>query len=470
VRKRTAKTLGTRHDLNYFKRFTSFRFWRLLLGLAVPVVALLWLGSVGRKTQTIYSKGPLSSAHAFFADECSLCHTALVGGVRMAGFKKTVTDEVCLSCHQAPAHQASQLFTPSCASCHVEHQGLVRLSHVQDTQCVQCHRDLQTSGGHSRFVTNIRGFNRNHPEFAPLRHPATATASITIAFNHATHLRESIMSPSGRAKLECDDCHRPESETAGPWKYGEAGLQRVAAPTDSGETLRIGMRRELMGPVTYERHCASCHVLQFDERLTQPFPHKAPEVVHAFVVQQFQDYINQHPEAIRKPQSLNHRIPGMMLLPSATPKNSSEWVQQRVAETEQLLWHETCQKCHQLEFAPGAAANALPGVKPSVLPARWLPNAIFSHEAHTVVACESCHTYAPASQRSSEILIPSIKTCQSCHNGNPAKAGKAENGCFLCHAYHNWKQRTRFHSRYTIEELTGIAPLQTGETAAASAK
>src|SRR5205085_10789526 len=95
---------------------------------------------------------------------------------------------------------------------------------------------------------------------------------------------------------------------------------------------------------------------------------------------------------------------------------------------------------------------------------------IFSHDAHTVVSWESCHPSAPARQRSSEILIPSIKACQSCHNGNPSKAGKAENGCFLCHAYHNWKQRTRFHSRYTIEELTGIAPLQTGETAAASAK
>ena len=44
MRQRTAKTLGTRHDLSYFKYFTPFRFWRVALGLAVPVLALLWLG------------------------------------------------------------------------------------------------------------------------------------------------------------------------------------------------------------------------------------------------------------------------------------------------------------------------------------------------------------------------------------------------------------------------------------------
>jgi hypothetical protein len=218
-----------------------------------------------------------------------------------------------------------------------------------------------------------------------------------------------------------------------------------------------------MGPVSYEQNCAACHVLQFDARMTRPFPHKTPDVVHAFVVQQFQDYISQHPEEIRKPQSLNARVPGMMLLPSTTAKNASEWVQQRVTETEQLLWHETCKKCHQLEFPAGADANTLPRVKPSVTPARWLPNAIFSHESHTVVACDSCHAYAKASQKSSEILIPSIKACQSCHNGNPAKSGNAENGCFLCHSYHKWKQSIEFHSKYTIQELTGATPLATSE-------
>jgi hypothetical protein len=459
VRQRTAKTLGTRHDLNYFKHFTAFRFWRLFLALAIPIAAVLWLGSASGRKQTIYSKGPLSSAHAFFAEQCSLCHSAVVGGIRMAGFKKTVTDEVCLSCHQAPPHQANQPFTPTCGSCHVEHQGLVRLSHVPDAQCVQCHGDLLTRDGRLQFVANIRGFNRNHPEFAPVRDPALSTASITIAFNHARHLGESIMAPSGRVKLECEDCHRPAMEAAGPWKYGDGSVQLISPPKDAGEALRLGMGRELMGRVTYEQHCASCHLLQFDDRMTGPFPHKTPDVVHAFVVQQFQDYISRHPEEVRKPQVVNWRVPGMTLMPSTTPKNASEWVEQRVAETEQILWHETCKKCHQLEFPAGT--DALPRVKPSVLPARWLPNAIFSHEAHTVVACDSCHAYTRTSQKSSEILIPSIKSCQSCHNGNPAKSGNAENSCFLCHSYHKWKQSVEFHSKYSIDELTGSTALKT---------
>ena len=95
------------------------------------------------------------------------------------------------------------------------------------------------------------------------------------------------------------------------------------------------------------------------------------------------------------------------------------------------------------------------------MPARWLPSAIFSHEAHTVVACDSCHAYTRASQKSSEILIPSIKACQSCHNGNPTKSGNAENSCFLCHSYHKWKQSIEFHSKYTIDQLIGGAALQT---------
>ncbi len=466
MRKRTAKTLGMRHDLNYFKYFTAFRFWRLLLALLVPALAVLWLGVSTQKKKTIYSKGPLSSGHAFFADQCSLCHSPLVLGMRMVGFNRTVTDEVCLSCHQAPAHQAGQLFTPTCASCHVEHQGLVRLSHVQDAQCVQCHSDLKTRVGHPRFVSDIRGFNRNHPEFAPLREPSAA--AITITFSHATHMGEIMRSPSGRVKMECDDCHRLATEIAGAWKYAER-LQPVMAPADSGETPRLGVGHDLMAPVSYEKNCAACHVLQFDDRFTQPIPHKTPDVVHAFVVQQFQDYISQHPEEIRNnPQPVNRRVPGMMILPSSTPKNANEWVQQRVDETEQLLWNVTCKLCHQLEFPTGAAANALPRVKPSVMPARWLPNAMFSHEAHSVVACESCHAQALASEKSSEVLIPGIKSCQSCHNGDPAHAGNAENRCFLCHTYHNWKQRVHFHSRFTIEELTGIKPLGSNSEAQSS--
>jgi hypothetical protein len=448
VRQRTAKTLGTRHDLSYFKYFTPFRFWRVALAVAVPVLALLWLAISGR--QSLYSKGQLSSAHAFFFDQCNVCHTGSAAGVFMVSFRKQVTDDACLSCHQAPAHQPNQLFAPSCSSCHVEHQGLVQLDHVRDAQCVQCHGDLLTTKGRPRYVADIRGFNRNHPEFAPLRNSFTGFSAIT--FSHRVHRGDSIRGPQGPVKLQCDDCHRPQAEINGPWQYADSQMQAAAVPAGPTANLFLDTRRELMGPITYEQNCLTCHALQFDQRFTAPVPHKTPDIVHAFVVQQFQDYIAKNPAAIHESRPSTRPIPGVTIMQPTPPRNAAEWVQQNVYRTEQLLWGVTCKLCHEVEFpSPGG----LPRIKPSAMPVRWLPNATFSHEAHSGVACESCHAAAPASETTSEVLIPSIKTCQSCHNGDPAAAGHAENSCFLCHQYHQWQDRMHFRGKHTIQELTG---------------
>src|SRR5207237_1122135 len=72
-----------------------------------------------------YSSGPLSTVHSFTGRRCDSCHTPIVqAGFLSVGFRKHVTDQACLGCHQAPEHQGSlQTFTPSCASCHTEHIG-----------------------------------------------------------------------------------------------------------------------------------------------------------------------------------------------------------------------------------------------------------------------------------------------------------------------------------------------------------
>src|SRR5205085_5910855 len=150
-RTRTAKKLGTRHDLNYFKQMSASRRWLLALSISLPLLGIVWLGVGGlRHQQAAYSAGPVSPAHSFFANQCSLCHVSLVGGVRMAGFRNNATDAACLSCHQAPAHHGNQqLFTPSCSTCHVEHRGTV-LAQVPDAHCTQCHSDLKTATGQLR--------------------------------------------------------------------------------------------------------------------------------------------------------------------------------------------------------------------------------------------------------------------------------------------------------------------------------
>ena len=160
-RQRTAKGLGTRHDLNYFKSMTAYRRWKLIGSLVVIIAAIAWLGAdTVLKKQLAYSAGPLSRAHAVFASQCSTCHVSVINGIKTVGFKHNTTDDACLSCHEAPAHQSTQTFTPTCASCHGEHQGTPLLAHVAAAQCTQCHADLQTNGGHARYATAITGFNR----------------------------------------------------------------------------------------------------------------------------------------------------------------------------------------------------------------------------------------------------------------------------------------------------------------------
>src|SRR5438067_915692 len=119
-RTRTTKTLAKRMDLQYFTRSTPFRRWRLLLSIAAPVLALLWI--LGQRAtghpQRPYSSGPLSSSHAVFTSQCNLCHVQQAGA-----FRHDVEDKACLGCHDAPLHTAKQSFTPECGSCHAEHKG-----------------------------------------------------------------------------------------------------------------------------------------------------------------------------------------------------------------------------------------------------------------------------------------------------------------------------------------------------------
>ena len=461
ARQRTAKGLGTRHDLNYFKSMTAYRRWKLIGSLVVIVVAVAWLGAdTVLKKQLAYSAGPLSRAHAVFASQCSTCHVSVINGIKTVGFKHNTTDDACLSCHEAPAHQSTQTFTPTCASCHGEHQGTPLLAHVAAAQCTQCHADLETNGGHARYATAITGFNRKHPEFAALREPDPGG----LVFNHMVHMSNYVLGPKGqRVKLECNDCHHPAADSAGPWKYGEAQVQEASATasqTLSGTLLHPNAGRELMATVNYQNNCMGCHALQFDQRFIDPVPHKTPQEVHEFVVESFRQYIAQNPGAIREVETAGTTMRAGRVVPAAASgapelpaRSASEWVDRRVAQAENLLWRKTCRQCHQFDFPQGP--SGLPVVKATNITQRWMPNAIFSHESHRALDCVSCHTNSTASQQTSDVLVPSIKTCQSCHTGSPTTAGRAENGCFECHQYHDWRQRKGFKGTYGIPQLTG---------------
>ena len=56
-----------------------------------------------------------------------------------------------------------------------------------------------------------------------------------------------------------------------------------------------------MTRIRYVNQCAACHTLQYDKLIAQPAPHDQPQVVHAFIMNKYRDYIQAHPEALRSP-------------------------------------------------------------------------------------------------------------------------------------------------------------------------
>jgi len=205
------------------------------------------------------------------------------------------------------------------------------------------------------------------------------------------------------------------------------------------------LARALMAPPTYAKTCAACHGLQFDKRFAEGAPHDTPVVIHAFLLQEFTQYIAAHPAEAR--ESLP--VPGLPQKPQPvalrvlTPQ---QWVTERVAESEQLLYGKTCRQCHQIDFAPAAA---LPVVGKSNITPRWMPHANFNHDRHQMVVCTECHA-ALTSRETSDILMPGIATCEKCHH-----SGKdaAEARCFECHTYHDWTKAKEMKGKLTLSGL-----------------
>lgn len=451
-RTRTTKKLAQRIDLDYFKRPSPLRRWRFLLSVAAPALAILWIAWYGiRNDRRVYSAGTLSSAHAVLTKKCSACHLSTMGF-----YDAKVIDEKCAACHDGPVHHATQTFTPTCASCHTDHRGAIRLAATSDVNCTQCHANLATRGSSAGFVINISSFESNHPEFAALRLGRRDPG--TVQLNHYVHLQPNLLGPNGsRVQMACADCHRSAAEAAGLWPYGDsksrAGTPK-ALPSDisKNESSVSAPSRAYMAPATFAQTCAACHSLQFDKRLADAVPHDKPEAIHPFVIAQLQAYIAAHPADLRVPRDPSRDLPEKPIPADYRLLTPPQWVAERTAEDEQLLWRKTCKQCHTLISSEGAA---LPKIAPSNITARYMPHANFDHSRHGLVDCTSCHAAATTSQLSSDVLLPGIATCRACHH---AGAEAAESRCFECHTYHDPAQRKPAHSNFSLAEVQGRKP------------
>jgi len=210
----------------------------LLAGLAAGLaLALLVWGVWAFKGSAAVVAGPVSSAHANFANDCESCH--LKGGA--------VANEKCAACHEEAAdpiglysYASHYVYRSgdyrrahthdgerSCGSCHREHRGrTASLTRVPDSECIGCHGPTPTQARAPHPV--ITGFDlRHHPEFAAIGKPDDAS----LRFTHDFHVREIAKEEKLHSSEDaCLYCHNP-------------------AP--GGASFL---------PLSFDRHCQPCHL------------------------------------------------------------------------------------------------------------------------------------------------------------------------------------------------------------------
>ncbi|HTZ47167.1 MAG TPA: hypothetical protein VMH20_06225 [Verrucomicrobiae bacterium] len=478
ARTRTTKKLAQRVDLNYFNRSTAFKRAKVWLSVLVPLLAvgwIVWRGVAG--DSRVYSSGRMSEAHAVLERQCAACH------VKKAGqFSSNAADSACLACHDGPAHHGDAVAAqvPHCAECHAEHRGRVDISAVSDGLCTGCHANLKvqigvSAAGPTFHETHIRSFEQGHPEFAatqsvdgyPARDPGT------IKVNHAIHMKPIRRGPNGpEVQLVCRDCHRLQADSAvvysnnsnptvPPTNWMYAGLPYLAdKPTYSLrdpdlllpvfvlQPYRPPTGRETMAPVSFAKACAGCHSLTFDKRFEIGAPHDKPEVVHAYLVKQFQGYIAAHPGEVRVARDPKRDLTGQPIPPDVRVLTPTQWAEARTADAEELLWRKTCKQCHELRMTSAALPEVVANYSKWRLPK--MPRATFSHDAHRSFACTGCHSKVLTSTEPMDILLPGIATCKVCHAPGPQHA---ESRCFECHTYHDWSERKEVRAAFVLPGL-----------------
>lgn len=474
ARTRTTKKLAQRIDLNYFKRPTPLKRAKFWLSLLLPLLALVWIAWRSFSgDHRVYSSGRMSEAHAVLERECAACHVQQAGG-----FSAKAADLACLACHDGPVHHANETKSLACSACHGEHRGRMNIHAASNQSCAECHADLKVNGRATVFAPHIHSFEDNHPQFAALREGARDPG--TIKLNHAIHMKPIRRGPNGPiVTLECRNCHHLTAADA-DLTYADVKYRAASVSyRDSGEVLQLPSGtprpprpitgRELIAPVKFANACAACHLLTFDKRFDDGVPHDKPEVVHAYLVKKFRDYIAGHPTEVRVQRDPSRDLTGKPMPPEVRNLTPAQWVAERTAESEELLWRKTCNQCHKLapfsrnsptiirQSALGSdAGNAydhsaeLPDVVPANITLQWMPHSKFDHSAHTGFTCVSCHERALTSRETSDILLPGIATCQKCHAPGP---DHAESRCFECHTYHDWSKRKEVTPKFALPAL-----------------
>lgn len=406
------------------------------IGLFVPMKTLRDLPLV--PDDHLWSSGDLHDTHAFFEDQCELCHVVPFTQAR---------DEECLTCHLNVNHHfdterngKEYYLGESCQDCHREHNGPLAITRQDQGVCSTCHEDLEAVGYANSTLRRATDFMEDHPPFmvsmTEMKDDGSWVTkrsetweeglkeSSNLTFPHDVHMNpDGINGESGVEIMECSDCHREET--------GGLGMQ----------------------PITMENHCAGCHQLSFD--VTAPdrvVPHGEPdeliELLQGFYAYQYlsggdefqsaPDMSGMQVRPVRRPgrQDIS-KMPGahsqrdsadaLVLAADAVAD-----IQSRVDEAaDNLFEKQTCNVCHEISRLDGDKRWQ---VKPVRLTSDWFPMAVFSHEAHQNMGCDGCHE-SSGSGSAEDIMMPDIGSCRACHGGENSE-GRLRSTCIDCHDFH----------------------------------
>jgi hypothetical protein len=344
---------------------------------------------------------------------------------------------------------------------------------MPDHLCVDCHRDLKahTLEMSGTDYQNVTRFDRDHPQFhfkdragnrVSVRSDPPPEDPGRLKFNHKLHLSKGldpngklyrygdIADPAARdrywrlsltreerdaekrgdenapVQLNCAACHQLDSEDFEASAAQLAGLPSAAVlpPRAAGATML---------PITYENQCKACHPLTYDKKVAMPHRLQSAKVREYlesyFTLQLLQD----KPTLFKKKVPLRD-IPGRG--PDKEMTEAFELIRDQVIAAEKILYQDktTCKECH--EYYPPNQVFPERIVPPNV-PTVWLPHAKFSHTAHRVIECLSCHEGAKDSKTSADVLLPGIETCLPCHAPPSRTRGGARFDCTECHRYHH---------------------------------
>ncbi len=310
------KRIASRVNVRYIDRPNAMRRWRRLLVLGTFIIAVAGAAWVGVRHArhddypSLFNPAPVTLAHARLEHNCAACHVSGGAGT----FKRMVTDAACLNCHDAGSHHAGAMLHPggpqakqvvslsnanqaaNCILCHVEHRGHEALMSRADSQCIQCHQNLNEHVANKDvlevgFPVSVTSFPGGHPGFgrrlaatgvrtadtkagtavsAPASQPAAGDEAwlplLMMKFNHRTHV-----GPDSSARIEsCTSCH--STRLSGGDDAGLMALERQSPPQEElkrrvavGRGLDaaggVGRGGGVMQPVRYEAHCRACHPL-----------------------------------------------------------------------------------------------------------------------------------------------------------------------------------------------------------------